>query len=83
MQPKERRETGEQDLFRSRLDQIIDLQHALVRLVRAIDWRFLEEKFGAVSYGQKIKTAAKMTVVQASTMEQLSAPFPTAPHGSA
>jgi 2,4-dienoyl-CoA reductase-like NADH-dependent reductase (Old Yellow Enzyme family) len=34
-------------------------------------------------YGQKIKTAAKMTVVQASTMEQLSAPFPTAPHGSA
>jgi hypothetical protein len=26
MQPKERRETGEQDLFRSRLDQIIDLQ---------------------------------------------------------
>jgi len=33
-------------------------------------------------YGQKIKTAAKMTVVQASTMEQLSAAFPTAPHGS-
>jgi hypothetical protein len=48
MQPKERRETGEQDLFRSRLDQIIDLQHALVRLARTIDWRFLEEKFGAV-----------------------------------
>jgi IS5 family transposase len=48
MQPKERRETGEQDLFRSRLDQIIDLQHALVRLARVIDWRFLEEKFGAV-----------------------------------
>jgi transposase, IS5 family len=47
MQPKERRETGEQDLFRSRLDQIIDLQHALVRLARSIDWRFLEEKFGA------------------------------------
>ena len=38
---------------------------------------------GAPSYGQKIKTAAKMAVVQASTMKQLSAPFPTAPHGSA
>ena len=25
MQPRERRETGEQDLFRSRLDQIIDI----------------------------------------------------------
>jgi len=47
MRPKERRETGEHDLFRSRLDQIIDLDHALVKLAKAIDWRFLEEKFGA------------------------------------
>ena len=29
MRPKERRETGEQNLFRSRLDQIIDMGHAL------------------------------------------------------
>ena len=28
--------------------RFIDLQHALVRLARAIDWRFLEEKSGAV-----------------------------------
>ena len=48
MRPKERRETGEQDLFRSRLDQIIDLGHALARLARAIDWSFLEREFGAV-----------------------------------
>ena len=48
MRPKERRETNEQDLFRSRLDQIIDLDHALVKLARAIDWRFLEERLGAV-----------------------------------
>ena len=48
MRPKERRESGEQDLFRSRLEQIIDLDHALVQLARAIDWRFLEEKFGTV-----------------------------------
>ena len=48
MRPKERRESGEQDLFRSRLDQIIDREHALVRLAKAIDWRFLEEQFGAV-----------------------------------
>jgi hypothetical protein len=33
MRPPERRETGEQDLFRSRLDQIIDLKHPLVALV--------------------------------------------------
>src|SRR5216684_630612 len=48
MRPRERREGGEQDLFRSRLDQIIDMTHALVKLARAIDWRFLEEKLGAV-----------------------------------
>ena len=48
MRPKERRETGGQDLFRSRLDQIIDMNHPLARLARTIDWRFLEERFGAV-----------------------------------
>jgi IS5 family transposase len=48
MRPKERREGGEQDLFRSRLDQIIDLEHALVKLARAIDRQFLEEQLGAV-----------------------------------
>ena len=48
MRPRERRESGEQDLFRSRLDQVINMDHALVKLARKIDWGFLEEKFDAV-----------------------------------
>ena len=32
MRPREQSETGEQDLFRSRLDQIIDMKHPLVTL---------------------------------------------------
>jgi IS5 family transposase len=48
MRRRERRETSEQELFRSRLDQIIDMKHALVKLGQAIDWRVLEERFGAV-----------------------------------
>ena len=32
MRPKERRETGQSDLFRARLDQIVDPSHPLVRL---------------------------------------------------
>jgi transposase, IS5 family len=48
MRPRERRETGQSDLFKARLDQIVDLNHALVKLARAIDWRFLETRFGAV-----------------------------------
>jgi transposase, IS5 family len=46
--PREKRETGEQDLFRSRLDQIINMKHELVRLAQAIDWTHLEAHFGAV-----------------------------------
>ena len=37
MRPRGRRETSEQELFRSRLDQIIDMKHALVKLGQAID----------------------------------------------
>jgi IS5 family transposase len=48
MKPRERRESGPQDLFKARLDQILNERHALVRLARLIDWRFLEERFGAV-----------------------------------
>ncbi len=48
MRPKERREGGQKDLFRSRLDQIIDPNHALVKLARQIDWGFLEASLGEV-----------------------------------
>jgi len=48
MRPRERRETGQSDLLRSRLDAIIDLNHPLAKLARTVDWGFLEERFGAV-----------------------------------
>jgi IS5 family transposase len=48
MKPRARRETGQNDLFKARLDQIIDLGHELVLLALAIDWAFLEASFGAV-----------------------------------
>ena len=48
MRPKERRDSGQADLLRSRLDAIIDMEHALVKLARTINWSFLEERFGAV-----------------------------------
>jgi hypothetical protein len=56
MRPRERRESGEQDLFRSRLDQVINMDHALVKLGRAIDWGFLEEKFGGLR--RRLRAAA-------------------------
>jgi transposase, IS5 family len=48
MRPKERHDSGQADLLRSRLDAIIDTDHALVKLARTIDWSFLEQRFGAV-----------------------------------
>jgi hypothetical protein len=39
MWPKERRESGPNDPFQARLDQIVDVGHSLARLVRGIDWR--------------------------------------------
>ena len=48
MRPKERRDNGQNDLFKARLDQIVDLGHPLAKLAQTIDWRFLEERFGAV-----------------------------------
>ncbi|WP_316399173.1 hypothetical protein [Bradyrhizobium sp. 33ap4] len=48
MRPKERRDSGQADLLRSQLGAIIDMDHALVKLSRTIDWSFLEERFCAV-----------------------------------
>jgi transposase, IS5 family len=48
MRPKERRDSGQNDLFRARLDQMVDMGHALAKLGQVVDWRFLEERFGAV-----------------------------------
>jgi transposase, IS5 family len=53
MRPKERRDSRQNDLFRARLDRIVDMDHALAKLGRAIDWRFLEQRFGAV-YTDKV-----------------------------
>ena len=42
------RDDRHRDLFRPALDQIIDLQHPLVRLAGQIDWGFLDQRFGSV-----------------------------------
>ena len=48
MRPKERWDGGQTDMFRARLDQIVDPNHALAKLGRQIDWRFIG---GAVRRG--------------------------------
>ena len=45
MRPREQ-SRGQDDLFRSRLDQIIDMKRPLVRLGGLIDWQLIGRKLG-------------------------------------
>jgi IS5 family transposase len=47
MRPKERRDSGQKDLLRARLDQIVDIGHPPAKLARSVDWGFLEAQIGA------------------------------------
>jgi IS5 family transposase len=42
MRPKKHATTGEGDLFRGRLDQIINMRHELVQLAGKVDWDWLD-----------------------------------------
>ena len=42
MRPKKHKTTGLNDLFRARLDQIINLKHELVLLAGKIDWDWID-----------------------------------------
>src|SRR5215510_2181868 len=42
MRPKKHETTGSADLFRARLDQIINMRHELVQLAGKIDWEFVD-----------------------------------------
>lgn len=45
MKPSKRGSRGDADLFRSRLDQMINMGHELVRLAGLIDWGFFDQRF--------------------------------------
>jgi len=54
MQPKAPPDTRPQpDLFRSRLDNMLNRQHPLYRLADKIDWGFFEKEFGPL-YVEKV-----------------------------
>ena len=42
MRPKQHKTSGSNDLFRARLDQIINLKHELAQLAGKIDWGFID-----------------------------------------
>jgi len=57
MRPKKPNKTRSEDLFRSRLDAILDDRHELVRLAKLIDWGRFEAAFGDLYVDQKGRPA--------------------------
>ena len=56
MRPKKHVETP--DMFRSRLDQILNHSHPLYQLANQIDWTFFEKQFGP-TYDEKMGRPGK------------------------
>src|SRR5260370_31855656 len=52
MRPKKHKTTDSNDLFRARLDQIINLKHELAQLAGQIDWDFIDGEIAPL-YGDK------------------------------
>ena len=52
MRPKQPQKARHEDLFRARLDQSINMKHALVALADKIDWAWLDEQL-AVRFSDK------------------------------
>jgi len=52
MRPKKHETTGSFDLFRARLDQIINMKHELAQLAGKIDWDFIDGEI-ALLYSEK------------------------------
>jgi IS5 family transposase len=56
MKPKKPKQRDHEDLFRSRLDQILDRRHPLYLLANQIDWSVFDKKFGSL-YAEKGRPA--------------------------
>ena len=52
MRPKQQQKARHDDLFRARLDQIINLKHALVVLADKLDWVWLDDELAESFSGQ-------------------------------
>ena len=46
MKPKKPEKSVQDDLFRMKLDQMLDQRHELYRLAGRLDWQAAEEQFG-------------------------------------
>ena len=58
MRPSKTEPEGSGDLFRARLDQIIDIRHEPVRLADAIDWDWLDAELAGRFAASTVRSSA-------------------------
>lgn len=63
MKPKKSIEHPQEDLFRLRLDNMINASHALVKLSKLIDWSTFEEEWGALFTSKKGAPAIRTRLI--------------------
>ena len=66
MRPKKPKTTGEGDLFRARLDQIINMKHELVQLAGKIDWDWIDREIAPL-YSDKGRPGIETQFIIAAT----------------
>ena len=62
MRPKKHEMTGSSDLFRARLEQIINMKHELVQLAGKIDWEWIDDEIAPL-YSDKGRPAIETRFV--------------------
>ncbi|GBE44565.1 hypothetical protein BMS3Bbin10_02664 [bacterium BMS3Bbin10] len=58
MRPKQQHKARHDDLFRARLDQIINMKHELVILSDRIDWAWLDDELARSFSNTNCRTSA-------------------------
>ena len=73
MRPRERRDSGQSDLFKARLDQIVDPSRPLAKLARTVDSKRYEKGTALVAaYSPRLKRIGIQNWRRASTVAGMS-----------
>src|SRR4029077_18099703 len=64
MRPKQHETTNEGDLFRARLDQIINMKHELVQLADKLDWAWIHGHIASPYSGQGRRWTETRSVIE-------------------
>ena len=76
MRPKKPQTTSEGDLFRARLEQIINMRHELVQLASKIDWDWIDQEIAPL-YSAKGRPGIETRFVIGLLLLSTSTAYPT------